>query len=180
MLCYYVKFISKGILRNKSLRMYQLYSHVFNCIFISCLFGYFISSQLFISYSTDIKAWDNFRRWNEEGADVWSHPKSLQSTLQEKNERSNERMLSFFSPMVLLTPTTHSHPSLTAVGRLFLSRRSLSTEQAGVEKEDVQTTQRKLRWGVDVAESRRMFVLGVGKEGWKTGGADLQTALRRG
>ncbi|KYN02806.1 hypothetical protein ALC62_06384 [Cyphomyrmex costatus] len=47
--------------------------------------------------------------------------------------------------MVLLTPTTHSHPPSTAVARLFLSRRSSSTEQAGVEKEDVQTTQRKLR-----------------------------------
>lgn len=39
---------------------------------------------------------------NGEGADAWSHPKSW---LQEKNERSNERMLSFFPPMVLLTPT---------------------------------------------------------------------------
>lgn len=73
-----------------------------------------------------------------------------------------------------------SPPSVPpAVGLLFLSRRSLSTEQAGVEKEDAQTT-RKLRRGVDVAESRWMFVLGVGEEGWKTGGADLQTALWRG
>lgn len=115
---------------------------------------------------------------NEEGADAWSHPKSW---LQEKNERSNERMLSpFFSSYGITHSYTHSLSPPTAVGRLFLSRRSLSTEQAGVEKEDVQTMQRKLRRGVDVAESRRMFVLGMGKEGWKTGGADLQTVLRRG
>lgn len=31
-----------------------------------------------------------------------------------------------------------------------------------------------------MAESRRVFALRVGEEGWKTGGADLQTALWRG
>lgn len=101
---------------------------------------------------------------NGESADAWSYPKSW---LQEKNERSNERMLplslSLFSSYGITHPYTHPHPPSTTVGRLFLSRRSLSTEQAGVEKEDVQTTQRKLRWGVDVAESRRMFVLWGGQ-----------------
>lgn len=86
--------------------------------------------------------------------------------------------LSFFFFLRYYSPS--SPPSVPpAVGLLFLSRRSLSTEQAGVEKEDAPTT-RKLRRGVDVAESRWMFVLGVGEEGWKTGGADLQTALWRG
>lgn len=97
----------------------------------------------------------------------------------KKRKKQREDALSFFSSYGITLPYTHPHPPSTTVGRLFLSR-SLSTEQAGVEKEDVQTTQRKLQRGVDVAESRRMFVLGVGKEGWKTGGADLQTALRRG
>jgi len=104
---------------------------------------------------------------NREGANAWSHPKSW---LQEKNERSNERMLSLFFLLCYYSPL-HSLPPSSYAGRLFLSWRSLSTEQAGVEKEDVQTTQRKLRRGVDVA--KRMFVLGMGKEGWKTGGADL-------
>lgn len=65
--------------------------------------------KLYMNYSADIEAWDNNfgGNGNREGADAWSHPKSW---LQEKNERSNERMLSLFFLLWYYSPL-HSPPS---------------------------------------------------------------------
>lgn len=110
---------------------------------------------------------------SEEGEDAWS---GLKSWLQEKNERSNERILSlslFFLPTVLLNPPLFSSgrwPSFS-IAAIFVygtsrlrKRRSDDVEASarggcGRESEDVRP------WG---------------GQGRKTGGADLQTALWRG
>lgn len=83
---------------------------LFNRIFMLSLWDeYFMSSWTIPWIAARISQHETIifgGNGNEEGADAWSHPKSW---LQEKNERSNERMLSLFFLLWYYSPL-HSYP----------------------------------------------------------------------